>query len=176
MMSQKRSSLQSFAVAALAAAAFFSLSACTDAKSAAESRVYQMGERVDVGGVMYTVLESEWRASIGEGADQMVPKNRFLIIRATVTNGTGTQANLPFLTVEDGKGASVMEEQNAKALAGWFGMVRIIAPAQTEEGKLVFDIPPGNYKLRVAGGTGENEVTRLVDVPYNIADNPVRTN
>jgi hypothetical protein len=176
MMSQQRSSLQSFARLGLAIAAILSLSACGDAKSAAESRVYQMGERVDVGGVVYTILETEWRASIGDGPDQMVPKNRFLIIRATITNGTGSQANLPFLTLEDAKGNSIMEEQNAKALTGWLGMLRMIAPAQTEEGKMVFDVAPGNYKLRVAGGTGENEVTRLVEIPYNIADNPVKTN
>jgi hypothetical protein len=183
MMSQTPMPLQSNhrpAPAAWAACLLLSLaallSACSDPKAAAESRVYQMGERVDVGGVMYTVLESEWRASIGEGTDAMIPQNRFLILRVTITNGAGQPANLPFLHVENAKSESTMEVDNAKALPGWMGLVRIVAPAQTEEGRLVFDVPPGSYKLRVSNGSGDNEVTRLVDVPYNVSDSPVRVN
>ena len=174
MMSQNRIALQTFGRLALMASAFLALTACPDAKSAAESRVYQMGERVDVGGVVYTVLESEWRANLGEGPDEVIPKNRFLVLRVTITNGTGTQANLPFLTVESVKQEASMEIDNAKALPGWMGLIRIVQPAQTEEGKLVFDVAPGAYKLRVSSGSGDSEVTRLVEVPYNPTDLPIK--
>lgn len=166
--------LQTIGRLALVAGAFLSLTACPDAKSAAESRVYQMGERVDVGGVFYTLLESEWRAGLGEGPDELVPKNRFLILRATITNGTGAQVNLPFLTVEDGKQEPTLEVDNAKPVPGWFGLIRMVQPAQTEEGKFVFDVPPGSYKLRVSSGSGDNEVTRLVEIPYNPTDLPIK--
>lgn len=175
MMSQIAIPLQTIGRLTVATVALLCLSACPDPKAAAESRVYQMGERVDVGGVVYTVLESEWRAAIGEGAEAMIPQNRFLILRVTITNGAGQAANVPFLRLEGGK-EETMEVDNAKALAGWMGLVRIIPPAQTEEGKLVFDVPPGSYKLRVSNGSGDNEITRLVDIPYNVADSPVRTN
>lgn len=176
MMSQNQTAFQPISRLALIAAAFLSLTGCPDAKSTAEQRVYQMGERVDVGGVVYTVLESEWRASIGEGSDEIIPKNRFLILRVTITNGTGTPANLPFLTVENAKQESTMEVDNAKPVAGWMGLVRVVAAAQTEEGKMVFDVPPGNYKVRVSNGSGDSEVTRLVEVPYNVTDLPIKTN
>lgn len=177
-----RASLNAFPAATVLTACLVplllaSLTACSDPKAAAESRTYQMGERVDVGGVVYTVLESEWRAAIGEGAGAMIPKDRFLILRVTITNGAGQPANLPFLHLEGAKQPDgVMEVDNAKGLAGWLGLVRIIPPAQTEEGKLVFDVPPASYKLRVSNGSGDNEVTRLVEIPYNVADSPVRTN
>ncbi len=34
------------------------------------------------------------------------------------------------------------------------GLLRTIAPAQTQQGKIIFDVPLASYKLRVTDGAG----------------------
>lgn len=35
---------------------------------------------------------------------------------------------------------------------GWFGFLRTISPAQTQQGRVVFDVPLSSYKLRLTDG------------------------
>ena len=175
MMNQKDFPLQevsrrSLVMGLAAVAAAGVSSSCTDAKTAAESRVYQMGEKVDVGNVVYTVLEADWRAGIGEGANPMVPKDRFLVIRLAITNGTGAQISLPFLSIENRKKEPFMEVQEVRDLSQWMGLVRLIGPAQTEDGRIVFDVPQTDYFLRVTNSDPENEITRLVEIKLTLPD------
>lgn len=146
------------------------LAACGGKKNDGTSITYNMGDRVDVKGVVYNVLEADWQPSIGDGGDQKIPKHRFLVIRLAITNGTGAQVSVPFLSLEGGKGDPVMEVDEVKSLPGWLGIVRLVNPAQTEEGRIVFDVPPASYKLRVVAGVGDEEDSRLIDIPYAIND------
>jgi hypothetical protein len=128
-----------------------------------------MGERVDLGGVVYTVLEAAWRSSIGEGLGAMVPKDRFLVLRISVTNGLGAQISVPFLTLE-GRQEPVMEVQDVKNLPRWMGVIRMVSPAQTEDGLIVFDVPPAAYKLRVSAIKDDEDITRLVEIPLTLEE------
>ena len=152
------------------------LTACGESTST-DSFVYKMGDKVSVGPVTYTVLEAEWRTELGggEGLPQ-TPQNRFLLLKVSITNGGGAQVAIPLLTVENQKKESSMEVSEVKNLPNWLGLVRLVNPAQTEEGYLVFDVPTGAYKLRATDGKEPGaETTRLIDIPLNLSE-PTRTN
>ena len=68
--------------------------------SAPQVNVFRVGDRVQVGPLFFNVLDSKWRAQIGEGAVARVPEHRFLIVRLAVTNSGAQEITLPNLTVE----------------------------------------------------------------------------
>ncbi len=147
------------------------LSGCGESPTT-DSIVYKMGDKVQVGTMVYTVLEAEWKADLSgsEGLPQ-TPKNRFLVLKVAMTNGGGAQTAIPLLTLENPKKDSTLEVSEVKNLPNWLGIVRLINPAQTETGFIVFDVPTGAYKLRVTDGkeTG-SETTRLVDIPLSLSE------
>lgn len=159
------------------AAAFIllSLSACNKTKP--RGTVYRMGDRVQTGSLIYNVLETEWKSELGESPSIRVPKNRFLIIRLTVTNSGGRAASIPSLILEDSSGRTYPEENNGEGVNGWLGIIRRVDPAQTDDGRVVFDVAPGAYRLRVSDDvdvTQTEEKYSLVDIPLNLeTGNPV---
>lgn len=148
------------------------LSACGESTST-DSFVYKMGEKVSVGSLVYMVLEAEWKSELsgGLGALPQTPKHRFLVVKLAMTNGGGAQATIPLLTLENGNKDSTMEVSEVKDLPSWLGLVRLVNPAQTDQGYIVFDVPTGAYKLRVTDGkeTG-TETTRLIDIPLSLSE------
>jgi hypothetical protein len=65
---------------------------------------FSMGERVPVGQMTYSVVETAWRPQLGEGFKIRTPEQRFLLIRISITNGTGKDASIPLLTLEGTNG------------------------------------------------------------------------
>jgi hypothetical protein len=131
-------------------------------------RVHRMGELATVGPVIYNVLETEWRAGIGESLQQKVPEEKFLLIRLTATNSSDRDVAIPLLTLENEAGDSFLEESEIEGLPSWLGLLRIVQPAGTLQGQIVFDVPVGDYKLRVTdGGELESERTALVEIPLS---------
>lgn len=148
------------------------LSACGDSAST-DSFAYKMGEKVSVGSLIYTVLEAEWKTELtsGSGGLPQTPKHRFLVVKVSMTNSGGSQATIPLLTVENANKDSTMEVSEVKDLPNWLGLVRLVNPAQTDEGYVVFDVPTGAYKLRVTDGKeAGSETTRLVDIPLSLSE------
>ena len=64
-------------------------------------------------------------------------------------------------------GQSFNELSDGSGQARWLGMVRRVAPGQTEEGFLLFDVPTAHYKLKLTDDTEINEL--YADVPLNFA-------
>ena len=128
---------------------------------------YQMGQRVQVGSLTYNVLEAEWKSSLGEAASGKVPKNRFLVIRLSITNGGGTTVGVPIFQVENAQGQTTAEEtEGMENVEQWLGLIRNMAPNQNDQGDIVFDVPMGAYKLRVTdGGEIGSEKTALIEIP-----------
>lgn len=139
-------------------------------QNARSSSAFKMGERIEVGGLVYTVLEADWRNQLGEGAEAQLPKHRFLLIKVAVTNGAGQQRDIPLLHIEDARKNSYMELSEVKDLSGWLGMIRLLPPGGIEDGWMVFDAPPGNYQLRLVSREGEDEVSRYVEIPLTLKD------
>ena len=137
------------------------------------THTFQMGEKVTVGPLIYTVLSTDWKEEIGEGTDKMVPKNRFLVVHMSVTNSGGTEAGSPLTVLIDKAGKEYPELQEVKALSGWLPIFRRLAPAATDDGNIVFDAPMGIYKLKVAdGGDLENEKIAYIDLPLELQAPP----
>lgn len=154
------------------------LSACGGESTSTDSFVYKMGEKVSVGSLIYTVLEAEWKSELSSGGGGLpqTPKNRFLVLKISMTNSGGAQATIPLLTLESPRKGSSMEVSEVKDLSNWLGLVRLVNPAQTDQGYIVFDVPTGAYKLRVTDGKEPgSEVTRLIDIPLALSE-PARAN
>ena len=108
-----------------------------------------MGERVPIGQITYSVVESAWRTQLGESFKIRTPEQRFLLVKISVTNGTGKDISIPLLTLEGGTGQTYRELANGEGVENWFGVLRTISPGETQQGNIVFDVPLTSYKLRV---------------------------
>ena len=137
-------------------------------KSIIDARTFQMGEKVQVGPLIYTVLAAEWKTEFGNGFDRRVAKDRFLVIHLTITNGGGGEAGAPLAQLVDAAKKEHGELQDAKGLPQWMGLLRRLSPAATEDGRIVFDVPVGLYKLKVSDGAVEDEKVALVDIPLEL--------
>ncbi len=128
-----------------------------------------MGDRVEVGPLVYIVQDAEWRDFLGEGPQTRTPVHRFLLVRLTVTNSGIREADVPPLSLVTSDGRSYAELNQGDGVPDWLGYLRTLRPAATEHGRVVFDAPAGAYRLRVAA-TGENdeETFALIDLPYQV--------
>lgn len=141
---------------------------CSGSK-AVDARLYHMGERVQVGPLIYNVLETEWRDEMA----QKTPVNRFLIVHLTITNSGSRDATPPLFTLIHASGSEHPEFSEVAGIKDWLGLLRRVEPAGTEDGRIVFDVPSGAYKLRVSdGGEPGNENTALIDIPLQLIEPP----
>jgi hypothetical protein len=124
-------------------------------RQAASQSEFPMGEKVPIGHLVYNVIESGWRSQFGDITEGLrVPQQRFLSITLSVTNAGGSDISLPFFTLENSTGQSFPELQDGKGVDNWFGLLRTIAPAQTQQGRIIFDVPLSAYNLRITDGAG----------------------
>jgi len=150
-------------LAALAAA--FLPTACSSGEKNLPAHTYNLGERVALGHIVYTVFETQWLTHLGEGAGSRIPQNRFFLVRISATNGLGSEIIAPNLTVEDDRGTTYSELSDGEGVPQWAGFLRSVKPAESAQGNLLFDAPPGHYKLKLADETGER--TAYVDIPLS---------
>ncbi len=148
---------------------------CSPDRTAAPSKIYSMGERVQVGPLIYTIMDTEWLDQLGEADTARMPQHRFLAIRLTVTNSGSSPAGSPGLTLIDSKGQSYPELTDGQELPEWLGYIRTIKPADTEHGRVLFDAPTGAYRLRLVNDDPENPKFALVEIPLQLAPAPVNT-
>lgn len=126
----------------------------------------KIGERVSIGVVTYNVLEAEYKTQLGTASSPKLPQNRFLILRMSITNGGAKDVDLPMFTLVDDKGEVYQEVQDGAGVNQWFGMLRKIAPTSTEEGRVVFDVMPKDYRLEVSdGGEAGKEQLAQIEIP-----------
>ena len=127
---------------------------------------YEMGERVTVGPLTYNVVESSWRSQLGNEFKLRTPEQRFLMITISVTNGGGHEISVPLLTLENGNGQTYLESDNGEGVDSWFGILRTLAPAQTQQGRILFDVPLSSYGLRLSdGGSAGTEKYAWIQIP-----------
>jgi len=126
-----------------------------------------MGERVQAGPLIYTVLEAEWKPQLDGGR---APVNRFLFIRVSITNSGGSQVSAPAFVLQAPDGKTYEEvTEGLGEVRNWLNILRTIAPAQTEQGYVIFDAPVGAYKLVVsdAGEIGQEKYAH-VEIPVQL--------
>ena len=130
---------------------------------------FQMGERANVGPLTYNVVETAWRSQLGSEFKMRFPQQRFLLVTVSVTNGGGKEISVPLFTLEDQKGQSFQELDNGEGVDNWFGLLRNLETAQTQQGRLVFDVPLGSYKLRVTDGADPgSEKFAFIEIPLRM--------
>jgi hypothetical protein len=130
---------------------------------------HRMGELTTVGPVNYTVLETEWRPQLGDGVEVLIPSNRFLLVRLTISNSGNQQIAIPLLHLVDSDEQEHLEVAKVRGVPNWLGILRVLEPASTIQGSLVFDVPAGDYYLRITdGGDLEDERTALIEIPMTL--------
>lgn len=133
-----------------------------------------MGERASVGKLVFNVTDTEWKATVGESAKARIPEHRFLIVKLSVTNSGSQQAGVPLLNVYNAEGKAFRESDNGDGINNWMGLLRLVKPAETLQGAILFDVPLASYKLQITdGGEPDNEIIAYVDLPLNLETDPI---
>jgi Domain of unknown function (DUF4352) len=157
--------LRSTLVPAVVTTAFL-LTSCGEDKTF-PVRTYNMGDRVTIGHLIYTVFETQWLTHIGEGAEARVPQHRFFLVRMSAVNGGSGETLIPNVSLQDDAGNSYAELSNGEGVSQWIGFLRNVKPADSAQGNVLFDAPPRHYKLKVADESREQ--TALIDIPLNFS-------
>jgi hypothetical protein len=145
----------------------------TGCKTAAPSHAdYQMGEKIPAGPITYNVVEKDWKSQLGEGFQLRTPQNRFLLITVSATNGGGSDVSVPLMQLEGGDGKVYSEVENGEGVDNWFGLLRSIPPAQTQQGRLLFDVPLGTYRLKLSDGDTAAGHFVYAQIPLQIDADP----
>lgn len=131
---------------------------------------FHMGEPIQVGPITYNVLESRWKPALKDDGTGKPPKERYLLVKLTATNGSGSPGAIPSFTIVSARGESYTEvTEGVQDVPNHLGVIRRIEPAQTEEGWVVFDAPVGAYQLMISdnGEPGSEKYAR-VDLPVSL--------
>src|SRR5580765_5710361 len=70
---------------------------------------YLMGEKVQLGKMIYTVFETQWLTHLGDAATGRVPQHRFLLVRFSAVNSGSEEITAPALTIQDDQGQTYDE-------------------------------------------------------------------
>jgi len=101
-----------------------------------------------------------------------MPQNRFLLISVSATNGGGSQVSVPMLELEAPDGKIYKELENGEGVDNWFGILRTMEPAQTLQGRLLFDVPLSSYRLKLSDGDSVSGHFAYVQIPLQIDADP----
>ena len=129
-----------------------------------ESQVFPAGEKVTVGPLVYSVIDSQVLTQLGDNpATARTPQNRFYVMTISVSNSSSEDTPVPGLTLVDDSGKEYPEAADGTNVPNWLGIVRKAGGAQTEQGNVLFDAPAQHYRLRLTDETDAKELS--IDVP-----------
>jgi uncharacterized protein DUF4352 len=143
------------------------LLSCSTPASQPTINTYNLGERAQVGSLIYIIFDAKWMTQLGAGSDARIPGSRFFLVRMSVVNSGSTEATAPPLTITDDTGQTYSELTNGDGVPQWIGYLRHVKPAETMLGNVVFDAPPRRYKLHIAEENEEHKA--VVDIPLTFA-------
>lgn len=129
-------------------------------------RTANLGDRIEVGHIIYTVFDTQWLTQIGQGVDAKIPQNRYFLIRLSAANSSSSPVMIPAATIEDDDGKTYNEISYDVGAPNWLGMLREVKTAEAAQGNIAFDVPPRHYKLRISDENEQNPV--LVDIPLSL--------
>ncbi len=136
--------------------------------SGAETWNFHMGDHVQMGPLVINVFETKWLPQLGEGDKARVPKDRFLLLKMNVVNGGVSESTVPLLSIVGDDKQVYSELTNGDQVPEWLGILRHIKSNESQQGHVVFDAPPGHYKLKIED---ENlQKIAFVDIPLRFTD------
>ena len=135
--------------------------------SARQTRIFSAGEKIQVGRLTYSLIDVQIHPLLpgADAGNPRTPQNRFYAVQVSVSNGGNENTPIPGLALVNDAGQVFNELPDGSGVARWLGMVRRVAPGQTEEGNVLFDAPSAHYKLRLTDETDPLEI--YADVPLN---------
>jgi hypothetical protein len=137
-----------------------SVTGCASRKK--EVRAVELGAKAEIGPFIYQAFDTHWPFTLGD----RVAKDHFFTLRLSVLNSGSVDADIPSLTLIDDDGNTYPESSDGTGVANWIGISRKVRPAQSEQGTVLFDVPPKHYRLRVAD---ENDNFMFIDIPFNLS-------
>lgn len=130
---------------------------------------HEMGERVSMGPLSYVVVESSWKNQLGEGFSVRSPQHRFLLLKISVTNTSTAELSVPKLSLQGSNDQMYEELADYTGVPNSLGLLRNIAPAQTIQGNIAFDVPLTSFRLRVPDdGASGYEKYDWIEIPLSI--------
>ena len=166
-------SFRTSAAAFVAVAAVLLASGCSRSEKK-QSQVYPAGEKVTVGKLIYSVIDTQVLTQLGDDpSTARNPQNRFYQIAISVSNSSSDDAPIPGLTLVDDAGKEYPEAADGTGLANWLGVVRKAGAAQTEQGNILFDAPAQHYRLRLTDETDAQEIS--IDIPLTYVHEQMKT-
>jgi Domain of unknown function (DUF4352) len=127
------------------------------AKTSIPVNAHKIGESVSVGYWSYVCNGVSWQQSIGSEFLKQTPDAEFLIVDLTIRNNDKTASVLAPLKLVDAQGREYEESSKGMFMDRSFGMLKGLNPSVSSRGTAVFDVPRGNYGLRVSGGFGSGK-------------------
>ena len=144
----------------------FLMTSCIEEK-AFPVRTYNMGDKVNLGHLIYTVFETQWLTHLGEGAEMRVPQHRFFLVRLSAVNAGSSETLIPNLALQDDAGRLHIELSSGEGVPQWIGFLRSVKPPDSAQGNVLFDVPPSHYKLKVTDESRER--TAFIDIPLSFS-------
>jgi hypothetical protein len=154
----------------LSGAALFAAGCSTGKKK--ESQVFPAGEKVTVGSLVYSVIDSQVLTQLGDATAVRTPRNRFYVMTISVSNSSSEEEAIPGLTLVDDAGKEYPEAADGTNVPNWLGVVRKAGGAQTEQGNILFDAPAQHYRLRLTDETDPTEFS--IDIPLTYVHEQMR--
>lgn len=136
--------------------------------------IYAAGDKAAVGPLVYSVTDTEVTQQLGDDpTSARTPQDRFYLVRVSVSNSSSDEQPIPAMTLVDDTGHNYTELADGANVPNWLGVVRKVAPAQTEQGIVVFDAPTKHYRLRLNDAADDKEIA--IDVPLNFVHEQLKT-
>src|ERR1035441_6913920 len=75
-------------------------------------RTANLGDRIELGHIIYSVYDTQWLTQIGQGVDAKIPQNRYFVIRLSAANSSNAPVMIPATTIQDDDGKTYNELSN----------------------------------------------------------------
>ncbi len=129
---------------------------------------FRIGDAAAAGPLTYTVTEARWVSQLEGFPTPRLAERNFLLLHVTVTNSGGSDVSVPFFKLENSNGDVYDESTDGNGVNRWFGVIRRLGPAQSQDAWVLFDVPTNSYKMRVTDGKYENEHIAYISIPLSM--------
>jgi Domain of unknown function (DUF4352) len=119
--------------------------------------LHKIGDTVHVGYWSYQVNGFHWTPVVGDGMMAERADARFIIVDLIIRNDDRTASTMPKIVLVDSEGREFDQSSKGMFLDGAFGVLKQVNPGVESSGHLVFDVPPGQYTIKLSGGIESSE-------------------
>jgi hypothetical protein len=166
-------SLLSLVAVSLVTVSFVTTGCASFSKAKNVPVIYAAGDKATVGPLVYNVVDTELADQLGDNPNnERTPQDRFFLVKVSISNSSPEDQPIPAMTLVDDAGHNYTELADGAGVTNWLGVVRKVAPTQTEQGYVLFDAPTKHYRLRLNDPLDEKEFA--IDVPLSFVHEQLR--